>query len=119
AVDVDLVDPGRLAAVLRAPGLGYRFHLIHVGRRVLKELFGRPETGSEIRDVRVVVGDALRPPQQWRVLLPVIVVWPHLAWTNSLHVPEMEELMRQQRIHEVAEVAGRIGEGLRRHDVVL
>ena len=31
----------------------------------------------------------------------------------------MEEFVRQQRIHEIAEGAGRIGEGERRHDVVL
>ncbi len=119
AVDVDLVDPRRLTAILDAPGLGGLLHLVDVGDGIREELIGRPQPRAQVGEIRIVVGHALRPPQQRRVLLGVIVVRPHLGGADALHVPQMEKLVRQERIHEVAEVAGGIGEGERRHDVVL
>ncbi len=119
AVDVDLVDPRRLAAILDAPGLGGLLDLVDVGDGIREELLGRPQPRPQVGEIGVVVGHALRPPQQRRVLLGVIVVRPHLGGPDALHVPQVEEFVRQERVHEVAEVARGIGERERRHDVVL
>ncbi len=119
AVDVDLVDPRRLTAILDAPGFGGLLHLVHVGDGIREELVGRPQPRPQVGEIGIVVSHTLRPPQQRRVLFGVIVVRPHLGGADALHVPQMEKLVRQERVHEVAEVAGRIGKGERGHDVVL
>ena len=119
AVHEHFVDPRGGAAVLFTPWLRRRLDLLHVLRGVAEELLGGPQPGAQVGEIGVIVGDALGPPQERCELLGVVVVGPHLGWSDTLHVEEMEVLVRHQRHHEIAERAGRVRERSLRHDVEL
>src|SRR5262249_36258017 len=63
---------------------------------VEKLCFGN-QTRATQRDVGVVIRDALRDPQHFRVILLRVVERPERVGPDSFHVPEMKELVGNER----------------------
>src|SRR5207253_9269046 len=66
---------------------------------ILQELLRRPQTGTDVREIGVVVRHAFRPPQQRCVLLGVVIVGPHFGGPHARSEEHTSEL--QSRGHLV------------------